>query len=312
MPEHAATASSARYSIVFVHIGSSLPTYLTHAIRQARRFNECCPIVVLANQDAVDGAALPAELRIAFVAIESLPKSSQHRRWIENLDQDQSDYWLNTRRRFLLLYDLMLYSEHDTNVCQLETDNMLYRDLREIIPTFCGRYDGIASTFNNDWRCIPGIMFIRHAGAMEVLADCFADHAGVKIDDMKIIARCARQNGPAVIDHLPIIMPQYLEDHSPSAELGPLVSDVGVYSKNIDAFASVFDGSALGQFLDGTNWGQPPGFITRECVINPSRLKIMWKLDGAGRRIPFVAYDRHEFVVNNLHIQSKRLDRFLS
>lgn len=303
------------YCIIFIHIGPCLPAYLMHSLCQARIFNTDCPIVLVANASAlnVDGRAIPSDLGISLVSIEEIPESPEHKRWASDLDREQTDYWLNTRRRFLLLYDMMLYTEYHTNVVQLETDNMLYRDLRELLPTIETEYSGIATTFNNDWRCIPGIMFIRDLHSMKLLANCFADYASVKIDDMKIIARCARFYGNSVISQLPIIMPEYLREHPPKPDVASLIDDLSVYSRNINAFNSIFDGSAIGQFLGGTDYGMPPGFITKECVFDPSCLKISWQPDSVGRKVPFAKYGTsREFLINNLHIQSKRLAHFVS
>ena len=42
------------HSIVFVHVGGQLPSYLSVAVEQARLFNETCDIYLIADQKTFD------------------------------------------------------------------------------------------------------------------------------------------------------------------------------------------------------------------------------------------------------------------
>ena len=52
---------TSEYTIVFVHMGSSLPSHIGTAIKQARLFNPNCRMILITNQDLLK--KLPQELK---------------------------------------------------------------------------------------------------------------------------------------------------------------------------------------------------------------------------------------------------------
>ena len=306
--------ASASHSIVFVHIGSALPNYANVAFSQAKLFNPNCPIFILAKGTVLQKLEQENKLNgYTGINYEDLIMTPEHKQFIEN-DARTDNFWRYTSERFLYLYDFITqYNLKD--VFHLEYDNMLYIDLETLLPVFQKHYPGIGATFDNDIRCIPGFVYLSNPNAAQKLANCFMRHVSNRLNDMQIIA-LFKQESPSLIDHLPIITPQYIQDHPLISPMNHIPCDKSKYMQNIDLFLSIFDAAALGQFLGGTDTihagGGIPGFINESCVFNPSLLSYEWIADEKGRLIPYAIYDHTKFRINNLHIHSKNLVSFHS
>lgn len=303
------------YSIVFIHIGKTIPSHVPVALSQARAFNPSCPIIFIANQEALESFVSGAD--IAYITCESLAATDAHRRFRQHssLDSQWRDgFCLYTSERFLYLQDLMV--QYDLkNVFHLEHDNMLYANLEELLPIFTSQYKGLAATMDNEERCIPGFVYISNTHIMNRLATYFADKAGHNQSDMQILASFKDDFGKDSVDHLPIICAEYVNQHPMRSPDNHVAKDPVSYCRNIDRFQSIFDAAALGQYLGGIdprNGHSQPGYINPSCLFNPSLLSYEWMTDIEGRNVPFAVYDNKKFRINNLHIHSKNLRPFAS
>lgn len=302
------------YSIVFVHIGENIPSYASIAFSQARYFNPDCPIYIIANQKALnDLFSQGNDDQLIGVDYEKLKKSDEHVKF-NQLAKLEKGFWIYTSERFLYLYDFMReYKVKD--IFHLEYDNMLYVDLAKIWPVFSSMYSGIGATFDNDKRCIPGFVYISNEKSMKSLANCFSLYGARGWNDMQVIAQFKKEC-PEEIEHLPIIIPEYIKNHALRSLIGHKAKNPAKYHKNIELFDSIFDAAAIGQYLGGIDvihhGGGTPGFINESCLFNPSLLTYSWEKDDEGRLIPCVIYSGHKYRINNLHIHSKNLKNFSS
>lgn len=305
------------FSIVFVHIGNALPTYLETAVEQANLFNPQADIYLVANERAVKNFPMAiGEHTIHVVTCESLENSLEHKLFLLRTSLNsvyRGGFWKYATERFFYLQELI--AQHGLhNVCHLENDVMLYVDLDDLLPVF-QKYQGIAATFDNDQRCIPGFLYIANPYAINQLSKYLADHAHDGLVDMEIIAKYKKERSSSDIDNLPIRTAEYVGDHPLVSTIGFIGSDKNAYCKNIEIFQSVFDAAALGQYLGGVDpslapWG--PGFINERCVFNPSLFSYEWDQDAKGRKVPHLIYAGKKFRINNLHIHCKNLKMFSS
>jgi len=297
-------------SIVFVHVGPQLPPYASTSLDQARTFNPDCPIYLLASKQALNNFS---QKGIKTVAYNTIPFSKEHNLFCKQARQTDP-FWRYTSERFLYLYDFMLHYNLE-NVFHLENDVMLYADLRELLPLFQSHYPCIASTFDNEERCIPGFVYIPSIIKMKKLAKCFADYAPAQMNDMQIFGIFRKKYGERAIDILPIITPEYIADHPLRSPFGHVPVNKWTFCQNSDVFNSIFDAAALGQYLGGIDpilGTSVPGFINERCLFNPSYLTYEWIEDENNRKIPYAIYGGRQWRINNLHIHSKNLIPFKS
>lgn len=304
------------YSIVFVHLGPSLPAYLPDALFQARLFNKNCKIFLLGNEQTLSSYSDNNNLQITLVPVEGLAKTKAHQEFLKTavLDRRFRDgFWYYASERFLYLDDFMQqYDMH--HVFHLETDTMLYVDLKEMKQIFVENYHGIAAVFDNDDRCIPCFVYFGSKNAAHKLARYFFRYAQQGKNDMEVLAIFKKKHSE-LIDNLPIIMSSYQTKHSLCTPAGRKTNNPDHYSKNSTLFKSVFDGAALGQYLGGIDPRvglSVPGFINESCLFNPSHVQYLWKNDELGRKVPFMVFGDEVYRINNLHIHSKNLKEFLS
>lgn len=306
-------------SVVFIHLGSHIPLYLCDATHQARLFNdETVRIIVVAEQCAIDGFndSRFAEDRVEFVACEQLSKSEAHKLFVQRSSLDRNSregFWFKATERFFYLEELMRqYDLYD--VIHMEYDNMLYVDVNELLPTL-RYYKNIAATFDAEDRCIAGLIYISNPASLHSLVSFLADMAFKGIFEMQAIALFKKMQGTDVIDHLPIVMPEYIDQYGLFSTIGQTTSNPENYMRHIAEFNSIFDAAAWGQFLGGIdprNGPSVPGFINETCLFNPSKIECRWEMDAQGRKVPYAYMQGNGYRINNLHIHSKNLKAFAS
>jgi hypothetical protein len=309
-------------TLLFVHLGPVLPTWLPTAVRQARLFN-ACDIVLIAESAALAQAPLDSSLSVRAVPLEDIGLSDRHKQFRLHSPFDRSfrdGFWTYTSERFFAVDSAMQALELG-QVIHLENDVMLYCDLQAILPGLERSFAGIGATFDNDMRCVPGLVYASSAAAiaslcdfcLDVLGKVRATGQGPSLNDMVLLG-AYRSRGEASIDHLPIVPPDY--PGVLRSPVGHRAAEPGRYSRHFDALGHVFDAAALGQFMGGVDPRNGPGssigFINESCLFDPRLLRPRMVRDADGRRVPVVATGGGEHRVANLHIHSKNLAAFLS
>ena len=305
------TVINAEYSIIYVHIGNVLPTYLETSMAQARLFNQDCPIILIANEKALVNFDSPSN--ITTVSCESLPFTKEHEDFCRNT-RHRNDFWRYTSERFLYLYDYMTTADV-VDIFHLESDVMLYTDLKSLLPLFKQYYPGIATTFEKPTKCIPGFVYIGNTGVMQKLAIDFAANASREWSDMKTIGMFKKKSSHEIIGALPTLIKGYVDEQSRYFQDPRILTKRYELSNHIKAFESIFDAAAIGIYLGGidpTKMPSPPYYSNPYLFFNPSLLLIHWHNDEKGRKIPYATYGKETYKINNLHIASKKLSLFKS
>jgi len=308
-------------SIVFIHIGQQLPDHLKIAMEQARLFNAESRMILIASAAAIIRSSFSRNLNVEIIPCEALGISSKHRNFLNfsNLDkQFRAGFSLHTTERFFYLETLMI-KHQITDVVHLENDNLLYVDLKTITPTLQTYYPGIAATFDAPERCVPGFVYVKSASYISLFTEfmvAISKQDNIHYCDMMLIALFKKKYGFPTIASLPIIptdYPQPLQNR-----MGCTQQKLQDYSNHFNQFNSIFDAAAIGQYLGGVDPANSSevkntsGFINETSVFNPSVYNYHWGHDEKQRRIPVATDDNSIFRINNLHIHSKKLDKFSS
>jgi hypothetical protein len=312
-------------ALVFIHLGPEPPPWLADALAQARLFNRG-RIIVAAQAAVLAQMAAPASLNVERVAVEELTVSDQHRAFhaLSPLDRSfRGGFWTHTTERFFVLEALMAHLALPCAV-HVENDVMLYCDLEVLAPKLAALYAGLAATFDNDQRCVPGFIYVPRIAAIAALNDFIVEMLQKLratytpeqlrgLNDMMMLGHF-RTRGFALIDHLPIVPPDYPGALRSTA--GHVAADPSCYSRHFAELRTVFDAAALGQFLGGIDFRNAPdataGFVNESCVFDPRQVNVRMTADDAGRRVPVIETPGGTCPVANLHIHSKNLRPFLS
>ena len=288
-------------------------------ISQARLFNKECPIYLVASHKALmENAGELKANRVTGIECESLTRTLLHERFHVNESHDWSinGFWVYTSERFFYLEEFI--REYNlSDVFHMENDIMLYVNLESLLPIFQKHYDGmIAATFENDERCVPGILYISNPKPMAVLVESFPKAVDITKTDMETIGRFRAQYRKVYIDDMPLIPREYAQDYQLAAISSQgysiVSSEPESYSNHIEDFGGVFDAAAFGVYQAGMNSDYHsgengrPGKINSWCVFNPSLFGFGWKIDEEGRRVPFITYKNAICPLFNLHLTNKK------
>ena len=306
-------------SIVFIHLGPSLPPYLSTAITQARLFNPTLPIYLLANERTLRHTPKEfASAQVQLIPCESLLRSDAHKQFLTQCTFNKKfreGFWIFTKERFFYLASFM--KEYKlSSVFHFESDVMLYTDLNELLPIFQKNYaHKIGATIDNDHRCIPGLFYVADSRVAELFTKFMAQKKYQSANDMQVLAAFYKEYRGQWMDSLPILMPEYAQEHELISQKGSPGMNKEDFYRHFEEFNSIFDAAALGQYLGGIdprNGDSIPGFINEECVFNAENFQFEWIEDHLARKVPWILYQDKAYKINNLHIHSKNLKAFAS
>jgi hypothetical protein len=306
-----------RSTIVYVHLGASIPPYIYVALEQARLFNPDTAICLIANQQAINQSRYDfREKCLETIACESFVPTKEHQMFNQKCYHSESvldGFWRKAIERFFYIHEYIA-SKDLKEIVHLESDNMLYVNISMLKNAF-SEYKGIGAVFDWDNRCIPSFVYIANEAAIYSLVRFLSAHAHEDRFDMELLALYKKESSPDKIDNLPLIMSEYTNEYALINALNQKPVNPSTYSQNSGLFNSIFDGAAIGQYLGGIDpihEISKPGFINETCVFNPSQLLFEWRKDEQGRKVPFALCGGVAYRINNLHIHSKRLHDFRS
>ena len=218
-------------------------------------------------------------------------------------------------RGHFLIEELMISFQLE-HCFHIENDNLIYCRLNELLPLMKAYYPGIAATFDNDDRCVPGFMYFGSAQAATSLTKFLTlESSRSSRNDMELIADYRKVSDPGKIDSLPIVPEGLVSEWVTSS--GKRSVHPEIYTNHAKEFKSVFDAAAIGQYLGGVDPRNARnnitiGFINESCVFDPSQFKYEWTVVDDRGRLPFLSYKGIDARINNLHIHSKLLRDFRS
>jgi hypothetical protein len=303
-------------SIVFVHTGK-IPGYVITAIHQARLFNSC-PIVLIGDELTDSQNTELSKSEVIYIPCNSLEKSPEHIHFLKTntlRKKFRNNFWVKASERFFYIDSLMnKYSMQ--HVVQIETDNLLYVDIKELLPTLKKHYPCIAIPNSSDHLSIPSVVYFRNKKAIRFLTSFMSQKASQNVNDMRIFNYLNDKEHPGRVKGLPVVHSDYLQYEDVKTD------NPNKYCSHIDEFNSIFDPAYLGIYLDGSDprnckkksklYSTKPGFINPFCIIKANKIDISWERDIRGLNIPFSTYKNKKYRINNLHMHSKHLEKFLS
>ena len=294
-------------AIVLVHLGDSLPAYLNDCIAQLA-LHTSMPVHVVVPTALAQGVAAPA----MALAVETLGAGAKRAAFEQGTTLDKGfrgGFWKFASERFFVLEQAMEALGLD-ELIHLENDVLLYTDPARLLPALRAHYT-IASTFDNDSRCIPGFVYVRSRSAMAELTTLLLLCKGA--NDMMALA-ALRNARPALLDNLPII-PNFWS-HPLRSTNGQTTRDPSRYSRHFEDFGGVWDAAALGQYVGGVDPhnrdGDTRGFINEACLFQPSQLQVEWRKDARGMHCPWLGHGGRQYPAFSLHIHCKDLARYRS
>lgn len=211
---------------------------------------------------------------------------------LKNGRERKKEFYINTSKRFFYIYEYVK-KVNMKNFLHIENDVLLYKNLSNF--NFSKK---IYLTIDNEYRCIPGIMFIPN----KTLLNSFIKSFDYKEDDM-VNWGTFYYNNRNLCETFPII-------HKGINNRIMKKSWSFLY-KNFNEFKGIFDAAAIGQSLDGTRKNNTP-YANKHCIVNYFNYKIIWEKNKDGHYIPLIIIDGKKILIYSIHFCSKNLHKFKS
>lgn len=284
-----------------------LPIFLEYTFKQIRVFNPKIVIYFITDKNLLNDLLFEKYEVIALN--KDLFYSNKIKQFAEVYNYPSDHFWTITVTR-LIYIENFLKRYQLIDVYYFENDVLLYYDLENYHKEFQNLYKYMAITPGGSDRNMTGFMFVKNWEALSTMTQFFIEMLKMHsleilkekyktdmIHEMSLMKIYEKEKGSEYLDHLPIL-------------------PFGEHANNCDIFNSIFDPASWGQFVGGTPCAEPgtkPGdhYIGQLLVDNPD-YTVIWKKDNENRKIPYFKYDNNEIKINNLHIHSKNLDKYMS
>ncbi len=326
--------ATASHSLVFVHLGSNIPSCIFTVIKQARTLNPDCELYLL-----TDSAGYPIFLQsneeflrqehVLLIDGDKLPITEQHKQLRNLIQVDHSaadSYLFYTLERFFYLLDLIEHYKLQ-NVVHLENDTMLYMDLNELLPFFYNAKVEIGVPFLSNVAAVPCFVFIKNRSSFL----SYIEHVLIKakkyqgpksyvgVSDMKTLASFYKEFEDSYLTPLPTLMPEYERFHRKrkSRYTPDNATSLDFLSRAAPLFSGIlFDAATLGIFANGNDRKHAaqngPGTIHFRSLFDPRPFSFYWGKDSQKRDVPYLSFKGQDYRIVNMHIHSKKPEGFTS
>ena len=265
-----------------------LPAYLDATFKQIRLFNPTAKVHFITDE------ANYYDPIFKKYGVTPWNKDSFHTPKIRQFEmlsgKNLHDFWTITATRFIYIETFLKIFEL-ADVYHFDCDNLLYYDLEELHEKFVSKYKSMAITAGGKDKCMAGFMFIKNGEALAKMTSWW-----ITVLSFYGVQGIQAKFGMDMV-HEMSLMKAYMD-----TEKG-LVSLPGFPPSD---FCSIFDAASWGQFVDAGV--KPKDLAISVFLITNPEYTVDWKKDELGRKIPYFK----EVRINNLHIQSKQLHKYVS
>jgi len=286
--------------VLLVHSGNLFPEYINDCISQLVKYNFEVHLVI--SDEFIQS--------ITNKNIYLSPISDYIDDMYENYVTPHPDkwfrdnYWQRVHTRFFIISSYCKRNKLE-KFFHIENDVLVYSDFVDITNKLVENGCEMSVIIDAENRGCPGLIYFKDSDAANRLSDHLFNNKSW--NDMENLYLYFNSNRDTVIN-FPIIN----TDHNTK-----LINSYGVgesgninYSNMFDIYESIFDGASIGQYLGGydpyVKPGNTDGYLNEYSVLNPSNFKYEW-VDG----IPYLISNDKKIKINNLHIHSKNLKRFI-
>ena len=284
---------------------NKLPLFIECNFKQFRLFNPEVNVYFLTDKQHLSNEVFKKYNILPFDKDQFYSNKIREFESLFNI-YDKNDFWTVTATRLIYIENFMA-DMNLTNVYHFENDVLIYYNLAAHDKTFRSLYNDMAITVGGEIVAMTGFMFIKHSGALADMTKYFID----MLRRFGIQGTCDRYRIPMVNEMF--LMRQYGIDFPGQLRNLPTMP-FGEYSENVEAFNSLFDPASYGQFVGGTQ-SEGPGAMPQDHYIgrwlkkNP-QIYIYWNDEGLN--LPYLVFDKKVIKINNLHIHSKNLHKYMS
>jgi hypothetical protein len=283
------------------HSGNNLPSFLEDNFKQLRLFNPDIEVYFLTDRIHFDSAVF--DLYNIQLVDKDKYLSDDVYTFQTLYGRGENDFWTITTTRLIYIANFIKEKNlHD--VLHFENDVLIYTDLNKIQQTCSILYKNLAITVGGPDKAMTGMLFIKNPKALSHFTTyLIALMKKYKVRDIK------KQFGMDMVNEMTLLR-IYMKEYPELLKTLPILP-FGEYSSHYDEFDSIFDPASWGQYvggtLDGIPGAKPEDHYIGLLLRGNLDYTVIWK-----DSVPYFKYDGQEVKINNLHIHSKNLYKYLS
>jgi hypothetical protein len=292
-------------NLVMFHSGQ-FPIFLEYNFKQIRLFNPEINVYFLTDKEFLDYDIFKK------YNIKALNKDGFYSDKIKEFESkfnfNPSNFWTIAATR-LIYIENFLEKYNLENVYHFENDVLLYYNLENHHDKFINLYNNMAITTGGPDKSMTGFMFIKKSESLKDMTRFFID----KLSEYGVFGLMQKYKMDMV--HEMSLMKVYNLEKGQEYLADLPILPFSEYSKNFNDFNSIFDPATWGQFVGGTRV-EGPGAKPQDHYIgvllnrNPS-WSVVWKNENK-LNVPYFDKYGELFKINNLHIHSKNLNKYIS
>jgi len=294
-------------NLVLFHSGE-LPKYIRYTLYQIRLFNkpEDLTIYFLTNSYNISNGLFNA-YSVNVVDLKDY-HSDKITQFEECFPHSKSEFWTITATR-LFYIENFIKKEAFQDVYIFENDVLVYYEFKKLHHLFQNTYSKMAITRGGADKCMTGFMYINKVESLSLMTDFF-----IRLLH-KYSAEAIKRSFRVGMIHEMALMFIFSTQYSDELDILPTMP-FGPCQKNIEIFNSLFDPASWGQYVggcaDGIPGAKPTDHYIGQMLIDNPEYDVVWRIDSENRKIPYFSYDNAEIKINNLHIHSKKLSKYIS
>lgn len=290
--------------VVMFHSGEKLPDYLESNFKQLRLFNPTVTVYFITDRKFFSNSLF---MKYEITPIDKDTFYSDKVRHFEMLyERNSSDFWTIAATR-LIYMENFIQKYNLREVYHFENDVLLYYDLKQYHPIFKRLFRNMAITMGGPDKAMTGLLYIQSYKPLVRMTQFFLDV--LKEYGVKGVKNVYKMD---MVNEMTLMKAYSME----SVELEGLpILPFGEWAGHYSDFHSIFDPASWGQFVGGTR-SEGPGakptdhYIGRLLIQHPE-YQVIWK-EQNNVNVPYFKFDGEEVKINNLHIHSKELHKYLS
>jgi hypothetical protein len=216
--------------------------------------------------------------------------------------------------KWFVVYDF-LHHFSMKNSFLIDMDTLMYFNVETTYKLFRNFYPNIALPFESDDFASNSVVYIHDSIGMEKLIKFIIKESLNFTRPTKLLSNFQKEYGKEVADSLPLLPESYVDEVIITNQESPRLKEKKELSKNFSVFNSVFDSSAIGEFLAGVNLEnglKQIGHFNHQSVINPFHFRFELMKDDQNKKAPYLFYKDAKIKINNLKVESLAIDPFLS
>lgn len=293
-------------TIVMFHSGKEFPKYLEYTFRQLRLFNPNVTVYFLTDTQYLN---LPLFEKYCITSVDKAQYFSIKVQALNNLyKRESSSFWMITTTRFVYIENFLL-SKKLEEVYLFENDILLYFTIANYKKIFSYLYSNLAVTVAGPDKCTTGFMYIKNGQALQVMTDAF----------IRLLVRFGKKGvchkfKLDMVNEMTLMRAFNVNTQGKGLATLPILP-FGDWSVGYTEFNSIFDPASWGQYVGGTTDGipgaKPEDHYIGQMLRQHPDYTVVWRETDKGR-VPYFRYDTQEVKINNLHIHSKQLHKYVS